>query len=79
MASVAAASAALPHEAIAGLCEAVASNGQSGLLVVDVKNRFACGDALELMTPAGNYRFRLGHIESLQGEQRAVAPVLHGQ
>jgi histidinol-phosphate aminotransferase len=44
---------ALPHEAIAGLCEAVASNGQSGLLVVDEAygefRRAGVPSALELL------------------------------
>jgi putative protease len=47
---------------------------QRGLLSVNVKNRFAVGDVLELMTPQGNVTFTLGHLESLQGETLAVAP-----
>ncbi|MFZ5605161.1 MAG: tRNA 5-hydroxyuridine modification protein YegQ, partial [Pseudomonadota bacterium] len=47
---------------------------QRGLLSVNVKNRFAVGDVLELMTPQGNVTFTLGHLESLQGDTLAVAP-----
>jgi putative protease len=46
---------------------------QRGLLEVNVKNRFAVGDVLELMTPQGNVTFTLGHLESLQGDTLAVA------
>ena len=38
------------------------------LFEVQVKNRFELGDTLELMTPAGNLRFSLTHIESRQGQ-----------
>jgi U32 family peptidase len=41
---------------------------------VAVRNRFALGDALELMTPAGNQRFRLEAMHSLTGEPLEVAP-----
>ena len=47
---------------------------QRGQLSVQVKNRFAVGDVLELMTPQGNITFTLGHLESLQGDTLAVAP-----
>ncbi|RJG12799.1 U32 family peptidase [Pseudomonas cavernicola] len=45
-----------------------------GLAEVRVKNRFAVGDQLELMTPQGNLSFRLEALESSQGEGRTVAP-----
>ena len=41
---------------------------------VEVKNRFAVGDDLELMTPAGNRRHRLTAMTTLQGEPLSVAP-----
>ncbi len=47
---------------------------EDGMLIVDVKNRFAVGDEMELMTPSGNTRFRLGSITSQTGEQMALAP-----
>jgi U32 family peptidase len=43
-------------------------------LAIEVKNRFAVGDDLHLLTPAGNRRFRLEQMETLEGEPLAVAP-----
>jgi putative protease len=43
-------------------------------LTVSVNNRFAVGDRLELMTPAGNCEFVLGEMRSLDGSPREVAP-----
>jgi putative protease len=42
----------------------VDADTQRGLLTVQVKNRFAKGDALEIMTPRGNYRVRLDALEN---------------
>ncbi len=39
-----------------------------------VKNRFAVGDGLELMTPQGNLRFTLAQLENPQGQAMPVAP-----
>lgn len=44
------------------------------LAEVRVKNRFAVGDGLELMTPQGNIRFALEHLQNRQGQGVAVAP-----
>jgi putative protease len=44
------------------------------LAEVRVKNRFALGDGLELMTPQGNLHFRLEHLENRQGQGMQVAP-----
>ncbi|MDH1680596.1 tRNA 5-hydroxyuridine modification protein YegQ [Pseudomonas chengduensis] len=44
------------------------------LAEVRVKNRFAVGDGLELMTPQGNLRFTLEQLESAQGQAQQVAP-----
>ncbi len=41
---------------------------------VEVRNRFAIGDELELLTPSGNHRFRLEHMQSTDGETLTVAP-----
>jgi putative protease len=46
----------------------------TGLAEVDVKNKFAVGDSLELLLPGGNRRFILRHMESLEGEAMAEAP-----
>ena len=39
-----------------------------------VKNRFALGDGLELMTPQGNLRFALERLENRHGQATDVAP-----
>ncbi|WXL26343.1 tRNA 5-hydroxyuridine modification protein YegQ [Ectopseudomonas mendocina] len=44
------------------------------LAEVRVKNRFAVGDGIELMTPKGNLRFKLEHLENRKGESMPVAP-----
>lgn len=45
-----------------------------GWAEIDVKNRFALGDELELLTPRGNHRFRLEAMRSLEGEPLTAAP-----
>jgi U32 family peptidase len=47
---------------------------RNGLAEVIVKNRFAVGDRLELMTPQGNLNFRLDALENKRGERKDVAP-----
>ncbi|ANF25230.1 tRNA 5-hydroxyuridine modification protein YegQ [Stutzerimonas stutzeri] len=47
---------------------------RNGLAEVIVKNRFAVGDRLELMTPQGNLNFRLDGLENKRGERTEVAP-----
>ncbi|WFS18237.1 tRNA 5-hydroxyuridine modification protein YegQ [Pseudomonas sp. 905_Psudmo1] len=44
------------------------------LVEVRVKNRFAVGDGLELMTPQGNLRFTLEQLQNAQGQVQSVAP-----
>ncbi|MGQ7960629.1 prephenate-dependent tRNA uridine(34) hydroxylase TrhP [Pseudomonas sp. SP16.1] len=44
------------------------------LAEVRVKNRFALGDWLELMTPQGNLRFALERLENRHGQATDVAP-----
>lgn len=46
----------------------------SGWATVEVKNRFAAGDRVELITPTGNLDFTLERIENLRGETLDVAP-----
>ncbi|WP_223116238.1 prephenate-dependent tRNA uridine(34) hydroxylase TrhP [Nitrincola alkalisediminis] len=60
------------HQQFVG--EIVEQDTQNGRLVIDVKNRFECGDALELMTPAGNHRFRLDELLSTTGARIEAAP-----
>jgi putative protease len=43
-------------------------------LVLDVKNKFAVGDQLELMTPQGNVSFKLGNMANSKGHSIDVAP-----
>jgi putative protease len=50
------------------------TGGESGWVEIEVKNRFAVGDDLELMTPMGNRHFRLERMETLDGDELAVAP-----
>lgn len=45
-----------------------------GWLTIEVKNRFARGDQLELMTPDGNHGFVLDSLADLQGQPIDVAP-----
>ncbi|ALM52746.1 tRNA 5-hydroxyuridine modification protein YegQ [Halomonas huangheensis] len=44
------------------------------MLEIDVRNRFAVGDSVELMTPAGNRRFTIAHLENRSGQSIDVAP-----
>jgi putative protease len=46
----------------------------NGQITVEVKNYFAVGDTLELITPAGNVGFTLEHIANRQGESVDTAP-----
>ena len=46
---------------------------QRGMLTVQVKNRFARGDAIELMTPKGNYRMTLDALENAKDGARVDA------
>jgi putative protease len=47
---------------------------RNGLAEVIVKNRFAVGDRLELMTPQGNLNFTLEHLQKRNGERTDTAP-----
>ena len=48
--------------------EVIGRNEKSGLIEIDVKNKFLVGDELELMTPAGNLSFTLTTMQNLKGE-----------
>ncbi|MGM0953918.1 MAG: tRNA 5-hydroxyuridine modification protein YegQ [Pseudomonadota bacterium] len=43
-------------------------------LTIDVKNKFAVGDQLELINPAGNLRFSASIMENRKGESMEYAP-----
>lgn len=47
---------------------------RNGLAEVIIKNRFAVGDRLEVMTPQGNLHLRLDALENKRGERTDVAP-----
>ena len=42
-------------------------------LTIDVKNRFECGDLMELVTPSGNLSFKLENIQSEDGQSMDAA------
>jgi len=46
----------------------------SGLLKIDVKNKFHVGDNLELMTPTGNIQFNLSNMIDKKGHKMDYAP-----
>ena len=46
----------------------------SDWIEIDVKNRFAIGDQLELMTPQGNHSFVLEALQDRNGNAIEVAP-----
>jgi putative protease len=49
--------------------EVLGRNDTTGLVDIDVKNKFLVGDQLELMTPSGNQTFTLSHmINNKNGE-----------
>ncbi|MEO1767028.1 tRNA 5-hydroxyuridine modification protein YegQ [Thiobacter aerophilum] len=52
----------------------VATQDAAGWAEIEVKNRFTLGDWLELLTPAGNHRLLLTHMEDLDGAPLEVAP-----
>jgi len=46
----------------------VLGRDESGLVEIDVKNKFCTGHSLELMTPQGNITFKLEYMENKKGE-----------
>jgi len=49
-------------------------SSKDGWAEVETKNRFAVGDTLEIIHPAGNRTVRLTQMKSLEGEPISVAP-----
>ncbi|MDQ5904988.1 MAG: family peptidase, partial [Pseudomonadota bacterium] len=45
-----------------------------GLAEIDVKNRFAVGDRLEIIHPSGNSELALARMENTEGAAIDVAP-----
>jgi putative protease len=54
--------------------EIVDYDAQKGMATVNVNNKFALGDELEVITPQGNQRFELVAMESEKGLAMKVAP-----
>ena len=54
--------------------EMVAYHGETGMAEIAVKNRFAVGDELELIAPAGNRVFRLETMLDIHGQPTKIAP-----
>ena len=54
--------------------DATAFDPARGLMEVEVKNRFALGDRLEIIHPAGNRLLQVERMENAAGEPVAVAP-----
>ncbi|MFB0935429.1 MAG: tRNA 5-hydroxyuridine modification protein YegQ [Propionivibrio sp.] len=54
--------------------DVVAWDAQRGLAEIDVKNRFAVGDRLEVIHPSGNFEVVLEGMESGEGAPMTVAP-----
>jgi len=54
--------------------EVVNYNPDNGLASIDVKNKFAVGDTLELIAPTGNQTIKLDAMQDMQGNTMDVAP-----
>ena len=54
--------------------EVIERDSATGDLLIDVKNKFAVGNQIELMTPSGNYSFTLEEMHNREGEVMDVAP-----
>ncbi len=54
--------------------EVLEQDAETGVALIDVKNKFAVGDELQLLTPSGNHLFSLQHIEDLYGHAMTEAP-----
>ncbi|MCL6363868.1 U32 family peptidase [Pectobacterium carotovorum subsp. carotovorum] len=47
---------------------------RDGLAEVNVKNKFSCGDSVEMMTPNGNIQFTIESMQNTKGQPTDVAP-----
>ncbi|MFW2440375.1 MAG: tRNA 5-hydroxyuridine modification protein YegQ [Arenicellales bacterium] len=52
----------------------VMEQNDDGMSLIDVKNKFLVGDSLELLTPAGNFSFKLNEMQDKDGKPLEVAP-----
>jgi putative protease len=54
--------------------DVLAHDPRRGLSEIEVKNRFAVGDRLEVIHPTGNFELRLERLENAEGQALTVAP-----
>ncbi len=54
--------------------EVLEQDMDSGVALIEVKNKFATGDELHLLTPSGNRSFRLEQMEDVHGNAMQEAP-----
>lgn len=54
--------------------EVIGRDDASGDWIIDVKNRFAVGDQIEMMSPSGNQLFTLAAMHNMAGTAMDVAP-----
>ncbi len=54
--------------------EVLEQDADTGVALIDVKNKFAVGDELHLLTPSGNQNFRLEQMEDVHGKAMQEAP-----
>ncbi len=56
------------------VADVVGNSADSGMVELDVKNKLAVGDRLQLITPWGNEQFRLEAMEDMEGNPMHEAP-----
>lgn len=56
------------------VAEVLSNDAPTGMAELEVKNKLAVGDQLELVTPEGNRRFRLNAMEDMEGAPMLEAP-----
>ena len=54
--------------------EVLEQDADTGIALVDVKNKFAVGDELQLLTSSGNHLFKLQQIEDIHGRSMDEVP-----
>lgn len=54
--------------------EVLEHDSASGVALIEVKNKFATGDELNLLTPSGNHSFRLEQMADVYGRSMSEAP-----
>jgi putative protease len=54
--------------------EVLEQDAKSGFALIEVKNKFAPGDELHLLTPSGNHCFRLEQMQDVYGRSMLEAP-----